>query len=196
MSTYIDSGNKIHASYDDWPPLLQKYIIYERVINKSEKTINGYYVDIRSFLRFLKIKNGLSNGQEKFEDILIGDIPEELITGVTSEDIVEFQYFLRQERNNSPRTSVRKLSALQSFYKYLVTKLRVMEINPVQDVDRPDIKEYEKKLPVYLSIEQAQTLLKSINTEFTERDYCIVTLFLNCGMRLTCKHKPLRYSRR
>ena len=185
MSTYIDSGNKIHASYDDWPPLLQKYIIYERVINKSEKTINGYYVDIRSFLRFLKIKNGLSNGQEKFEDILIGDIPEELITGVTSEDIVEFQYFLRQERNNSPRTSVRKLSALQSFYKYLVTKLRVMEINPVQDVDRPDIKEYEKKLPVYLSIEQAQTLLKSINTEFTERDYCIVTLFLNCGMRLT-----------
>ena len=88
-----------------------------------------------------------------------------------------------RERDNAPATRARKLSSLEGFYKYLCNKMKVLEINPTDDVETPALK---KRLPKYLSLNEGVELLKNVQSDFYERDYCILTLFLNCGMRLSC----------
>lgn len=184
MSTYIDSRDPSkHDAYDDCPPLVARYLKDSEVIRgRSPRTVNGYYIDLRTFFRFLKQSRGLVPADAEPDSIILTDIGLDLIRSVTATDILEFLYYATRQRGNAPATRARKLSSIKGFYKYLCTKLKLIEANPADDVDSPALK---KALPKYLTLSEGLELLSQVNTDFYERDYCILTLFLNCGMRLS-----------
>lgn len=153
----------------------------------SENTVKEYYYDLRMFVRFIKRRKGLVDSSIDFDDIPIEDINAELFESVTKQDIYAYNAFLERERKISNRSKFRKISSIRSFYNYLHSKIDIIKVNPVIDIDMPKI---EKTLPIYLSLEQSLKLLKTIENSklkmvYKKRDYAIVTLFLNCGMRLS-----------
>lgn len=153
----------------------------------SENTIKEYYYDLRIFVRFIKRRKNLVNDDVNFDDIIVEDITPEILESVTKQDIYSYNAFLERKRKINNRSKFRKLSSVRSFYNYLFTKIDIISKNPVVDIDMPKI---EKTLPVYLTLEQSLNLLKTIENSnskpvYKKRDYAIVTLFLNCGMRLS-----------
>ncbi len=184
MSTYIDSRKPSkHGDYKDCPPLVVEFLYNSETIRGlSPRTVNGYYIDLRTFFRFLKLHRGLVPPDTALEDIPIQEIDLTFIEKVTTSEIYEFLHYVTRERENGAATRARKLSSLKGFFKYLCNKKKVLKNNPTDDVDTPALK---KRLPKYLSLSEGITLLKNIQSDFYERDYCIITLFLNCGMRLS-----------
>ena len=153
----------------------------------SENTVKEYYYDLRMFVRFIKRRKGLVDSSIDFDDIPIEDINAEILESVTKQDIYAYNAFLERERKISNKSKFRKISSIRSFYNYLHSKIDIIKVNPVIDIDMPKV---EKTLPVYLSLEQSLKLLKTIENSklkavYKKRDYAIVTLFLNCGMRLS-----------
>lgn len=153
----------------------------------SENTVKEYYYDLRMFVRFIKRRKGLVDSSIDFDDIPIEDINAEILESVTKQDIYAYNAFLERERKISNRSKFRKISSIRSFYNYLHSKIDIIKVNPVIDIDMPKV---EKTLPIYLSLEQSLKLLKTIENSklkmvYKKRDYAIVTLFLNCGMRLS-----------
>ena len=169
--------------YDEASPIIMDYLTYMSVIKgKSQNTVNEYFLDLRTFFRFIKKKRGLVANDYEFTDIKIKDADLNLIKTVTLEDAYSFMLFLQSERSNSARTRSRKVSSLMSFFEYLTNRKMLLDKNPVAELETP---KPGKRLPVYLTLEQCYTLLNVIDGEFKERDYCIIILFLNCGMRLS-----------
>lgn len=153
----------------------------------SENTVKEYYYDLRVFVRFIKKRKNLVDESIDFNDIAIEDISPEVLESVTKQDIYAYNAFLERERKISNRSKFRKISSVRSFYNYLYAKIEVIKKNPIIDIDMPKI---EKTLPVYLTLDQSLNLLKTIEKSkikalYKKRDYAIVTLFLNCGMRLS-----------
>ena len=153
----------------------------------SDNTVKEYYYDLRVFVRFIKKRKNLVDESIDFNDIAIEDISPEVLESVTKQDIYAYNAFLERERKISNRSKFRKISSVRSFYNYLFAKIEVIKKNPIIDIDMPKI---EKTLPVYLTLDQSLNLLKTIEkskikTLYKKRDYAIVTLFLNCGMRLS-----------
>lgn len=164
-------------------PLLREYLIHLRVIkSKSEKTIEEYFIDIRTFFRFLKLHRDIVSTEVPFDSIPIDDIDIDLIRSVTLADAYEFMTYLADERNNNSSTRLRKTSSLRGFFNFLTLKKHILEENPLKELETPQQK---KSKPKYLSLEESIKLLESIDGKHRERDYCIVTLFLNCGLRLS-----------
>lgn len=152
----------------------------------STNTCKEYYYDIRLFLRYLKQRRGLVKDIE-FNKIDIDDITPEILKTVKKQDIYAFNAYLEKTRNMSNRSKHRKISSIRAFFKYLSTKIDVIEYNPLENIDMPKI---NKTLPEYLDLNEAisflETIEKSNRSEpYKSRDYCIATLFLNCGMRLS-----------
>lgn len=163
------------------PPLLKEYLGYSETIRgRSANTINEYFTDIRTFLRFLKRSRGLVPPTLSEDEISIQDVGADLLRSVTLTDAYEYMNYLRNERQNTNQTRARKTSSLRMFFKYLTDYAHVLENNPLQNLDTPKLK---KALPQYLTLDQSLQLLNSISGEFAERDYCMITLFLNCGLR-------------
>lgn len=153
----------------------------------SDNTVKEYYYDLRVFVRFIKKRKNLVDESIDFNDIAIEDISPEVLESVTKQDIYAYNAFLERERKISNRSKFRKISSVRSFYNYLYAKIEVIKKNPIIDIDMPKI---EKTLPVYLTLDQSLNLLKTIEKSkikalYRKRDYAIVTLFLNCGMRLS-----------
>lgn len=168
---------------NDCPEPLKNFLFYmETIQGRSVRTVEAYYIDLRTFFRFLLMRRGLVDAQKPFEEISIQNVTIELLSDVTLSEAYEFLNYTLSERKNNPKTRARKVSALRSFYKYLTVKAHVLEENPIQDLEIPAQK---KTLPKYLSLEESKALLNHVDGEFSERDYCIITLFLNCGLRLS-----------
>lgn len=153
----------------------------------SDNTVKEYYYDLRVFVRFIKRRKNLVDDSIDFNDIPIEDISPEELERVTKQDIYAYNAFLERERKISNRSKFRKISSVRSFYNYLYAKIEVIKKNPIIDIDMPKV---EKTLPVYLTLDQSLNLLKTIEKAkmkpvYKKRDYAIVTLFLNCGMRLS-----------
>lgn len=153
----------------------------------SDNTVKEYYYDLRVFVRFIKKRKNLVDESIDFNDIAIEDISPEVLESVTKQDIYAYNAFLERERKISNRSKFRKISSVRSFYNYIYAKIEVIKKNPIIDIDMPKI---EKTLPVYLTLDQSLNLLKTIEKSkikalYKKRDYAIVTLFLNCGMRLS-----------
>ncbi len=183
MSTYIKPGQRSCGHYLDCPEILLEYLNYSEAIKGlSVKTVNAYYMDLRSFFRFLLLRKELVSRQLSFEEIKIEPVDLALLKTVNKEDLYEFAYFLTKERSNSATTRARKLSAVKSYFHYLCNKTGKLPLNPAQDLEMPKIK---KSLPKYLSLQESKELLGNVESDFQQRDYCILTLFLNCGMRLS-----------
>ena len=174
--------------FDKFPPIIKEYSRYLAVIKgNGEKTVCEYLMDLRTFFRFIKTKRqGVSRGKENFEKISISDISLEDVRSVKNEDIIEYLIFANFERVNSSTTRMRKLSALRSFFRYICEKKGYMDINPTTNVDAP---KPAKTLPKYMEYEECIKLLEAIRSDIESptlvRDYAIVVLFLNTGMRLS-----------
>lgn len=168
---------------DDCPYYLEDFLINLSVIkNRGDLTGNEYYLDIRTFLRYLKVKHKLVPGDASFEEIKISDVPIELIENFEERDAYQYMIWLKDVRKNGVSARARKTTSLKQFYKYLAEKAKLIPKNNMAGLNVPVIK---KSLPKYLTLSEVQQLLASIETNHKERDYCIVTLFINCGMRLS-----------
>ena len=165
------------------PKVLKNYIVYMNTIqNKSENTIDGYRIDITMFLRYLKLFRYLVPLDTDFETINIKDITDEFMTTITLPELHSFIKFTDEYKNNCSATRARKVAVLKSFFKYMHDKIKLIKENPALELESP---RQSKKLPVYLSLEESESLLNSVNGRNKERDYCMITLFLNCGLRLS-----------
>ena len=166
-----------------FPPFVFEYLNYNSVIkNRSDLTVQEYANDLHTFFRFLKQIRGLVPSDTPFEEIKINDLTIETIASVTLNDAYMFLVYCKDERENNERTRARKATTLRMFYKYLTVQKRLLNENPLQELDSPKIK---KSLPKYLTLDESLDLLNAVDGKFKERDYCIITLFLNCGMRLS-----------
>lgn len=186
MSIYLDTKNPgKHKPFDDASTDIVEYVRYLEVIaGKSANTAFSYYCDLRTFSRFMKQRRGLVS-----EDLALKEIdPKGLDTAfwgtVTKEDIYEFLYFLSSSCGNKKSSTARRLASLHGFYDYLVNQVNRLEYDPTAAIHPP---KQDKVLPKYLTQEQSVELLESTQyqSDFPERDYCMVVLFLNCGMRLS-----------
>lgn len=183
MSTYINPRKPSKALYSDCPDFLKKFLNYIKAIkNLSDRTVNGYYLDLRTYLRFLKM-NLIGIDFEDFNSITISDISVELVQNASTDDIYDFLSFCAGALENSPAARCRKLSAIKSFYKYYTTKSGLFDNNPALDIETP---KKPKRQPKFLSFDECVDLLKAAAaTNTKERDICMIALFLNCGMRLS-----------
>ena len=164
-------------------PILKDYLFYLLTIKeKSERTVNEYFIDLRTFFRFLKFKRGFVPKEIPFDEIKIDDVDLELIKSVTLFDAYEFMDYVKTERSNNSSTRLRKSSSLKGFFNYLTVKKHLIDSDPFTELETPKQK---KSLPKYLTLEQSVRLLEAVDGKHKERDYCILTLFLNCGLRLS-----------
>ncbi|MBO5906787.1 MAG: tyrosine recombinase XerC [Clostridia bacterium] len=174
--------------YKALPSFLRDYASYLAAIKgNSEKTVCEYLLDLRTFFRYYKVnREGLELSPEEFEKLSISDITVKDAADVTAQNIINFLMYAGFDRKNSTTTRMRKLSAIKSFFKYAYTKRHLIDKNPTTDVDAP---KKNSTLPKYLSVEEAVRLLEAVRSDnesnTTERDYTIITLFLNTGMRLS-----------
>ena len=171
------------ANYDDCPELLRDFLYYmETIKNLSPRTIDSYYIDLRAFFRFFKVHKKRCDADSPFSEIKIKDITKEDIESVSIEDIYEYLHFIMREQSNGSRTRARKITSLRSFYKYLTVKAHRIDNDPVKNIEMPKVR---TALPKYLTLDESLALLETPEGEHALRDYCILTLFLNCGMRLS-----------
>ena len=165
----------------DCPPVLREYLGYmETVKGRSANTVDGYYIDLRTFFRFLLTERGLADGSSAEPSILSVDLP--LLRTVTLNDLFEFLNYTRMDRNNSNVTRARKVSALRQFFHYLTDVTHQLDDDPAKNLSMPKL---PARMPKYLSLEQSIELLSLPENAgaYAERDYCILTLLLNCGLR-------------
>lgn len=166
----------------DVPQDVKNFLSYLiNIKGKSEKTINEYYYDLRTFFRFMKCHR-LMDSFDNFEEIDCSDISLDFIRDITLDDLYEYLMYTNSSRDNNANSRARKVSSLKSFFNYLSNKAHLLDVNITKELDSPKI---PSKLPVFLSLDESRKLLENIDGEFKIRDYCIITLFLNCGMRLS-----------
>lgn len=170
----------------DLPTMVIDFLNYlETIKGKSLNTVTGYKIDLQIFLKFMKVHKGCKIDDDlEFEEIPINDIDENFIKEIKLTDLYAFLSFAERERNNSTYARARKVATLKSFYKFLYGKAKVITENPTLELESPKI---NKRHPVYLTLEQSIHLLSSLDENNINyyRDLCILTLFLNCGMRLS-----------
>ena len=178
----------------DAPQILREFLTYISTIRgKSQKTAHEYYLDLRLFFRVLKHNKGLADKELPLDKIDIRDIDADFLKTITLTDVYDYLQFMAQRRptqQNSAATDyglstnsrARKVSAIRTFFHYLTDKKHLLEVNPVSGLESPTVR---KELPVYLSTDDSVRLLEAVQGDYAERDYCILTLFLNCGMRVS-----------
>ncbi len=176
------------------PPILRDFLTYHEAIQgHSKKTVDEYFLDLRNFFRYIKIEKGLASRSAELDEIDISDVDLALVRSVTLSDVYSYMNYLSRDRAQHPNSKntdygllassrARKIAAIRSFYKYLTNKAKLLTENPMQDLDSPRMK---KSLPRYLDLDSSIQLLDSVDGPFQERDRCILTLFLNCGLRIS-----------
>jgi len=168
------------------PPLLADYLNYiETIKGKSKETALVYFYDLRLFFRFLLVRYNAVSEHTEFDDIDISSVDADFLRRVTLSDLYSFLTYLGRERANSGYARARKVAALKSFFNYEFTKVKSIDANPAAELESPKI---VKRLPKYLDIDESRRLLKTADESESlqrERNYAILTLFLNCGMRLS-----------
>lgn len=178
----------VQNTYSDCPDYLKEFLFYLLTIKgRSRRTVDAYYVDLRTFFRYLKcvkMESGDPTDQEYFNSRCISDVPLEILGGLSLGDVYTFLNYTAEDRENSAKTRSRKVSALRSFYQYLTNKAGYLKRNPVENLEVPADK---KSVPRYLTLEESLELLTHIDPAAPSyaRDYCMITLMLNCGMRLS-----------
>lgn len=164
------------------PPVIRDFLTYNETIRgKSSRSVEGYFLDLQTFFRYILLVRGLVPKGAEFEKITIEKVDIELIKTVTVSDLYAFLVFCKEERQNGAATRARKTSTLRIFFKYLSVQTHQLDNNPAEMLETPKVKQ---SLPKHLTLEDSLELLNSVEGPYKERDYCILTLFLNCGLRL------------
>ena len=178
--------------YSDCPQVLREFLIYhENIMGQSQLTISEYYLDLRMFLRFIKLMRADMPITTDLDSIDIRDIDISFVRDIDTPDIFDFLSYLANDRAVNPESAApdygisaaaraRKLSSIKSFYKYLTVRTKQLEENPVAELEYPKLR---KSLPKYLTLDQSAALLQAVSGQNEKRDYAILMLFLNCGIR-------------
>lgn len=176
--------------YHDCPLILRDFLTYHETIKgQSQRTISEYYLDLRMFLRFIKLMRNEMPMNTPLEDIPIKDIDVTFVGSISMSEVFDFLSYLANDRVSAPESMergiaaparARKLSAIKSFYKYLTVRTKQLTENPVADLEYPKLR---KSLPKYLTMDQSAALLRAVSGPNEKRDYAILMLFLNCGIR-------------
>lgn len=181
----ILKGEKNMIKREENPEFLNSFLDYSvTILNKSPNSIKEYNYDLTMFLRFIKLYFKMTD-ETNVKAIKIDDMTIDTIKKITLDDIHAFIAYLMREYHSKATTRARKVSTIRIFFKYLSRKAKLIEVNPAQDLETPKL---DKRLPKYLSLEDSRKLLNVTSNEDNrncERDYAIITLFLNCGMRLS-----------
>ena len=165
------------------PPIIRDFLTYSEIIKgKSSRSVQGYYLDLQTFFRYILSVRGLVEKDVEFSDIDISPVDINLIKTITISDLYSYLVFCKEERNNNAATRARKTSTLRIFFKYLCNQTHQIETNPAEMLDSPKVKQ---SLPKHLTLENSFELLNAVDGPNKERDYCILVLFLNCGLRLS-----------
>lgn len=167
----------------EMPPVIRDFLSYMQTIKgKSANTVQVYFYDLRVFFRFMKLYKNAIDKNTEFNDIQISDIDIPFVKAISLSDLYAFMAYVSNNRDNSSYARARKVACLKSFFKYLTLKAKLLDSNPAAELESPKIL---KRLPRYLNIEESKQLLNSVEGVFSERDYAIITIFLNCGLRLS-----------
>lgn len=182
------------ADYSEAPEILRDFLAYHETIKAhSQKTVDEYYLDLRNFFRYLKWRKDPALRALELDEIPILDVDINFVKDISLTDVYDYLTYLSRDRArhpNSPDTEyglgaasrARKIATLRSFFNYLTNKKHLLEANPIKDLDSPKTR---KTLPKYLTLDESVTLLESVDGRNRERDLCILTLFLNCGLRIS-----------
>ena len=175
----------VNLNADQNPEYVNSFLDYSlTILNKSPNSVKEYNYDLTMFLRYIKIQYHLTN-ETDFKSITIKDIPLDMIKQITSQDIMSFLSFMALNLKAKAATRARKISTIRIFFSYLSQKAKIIENNPAQNIETP---KKEKRMPRYLTLDDSKKLLSVTmdeNDENKERDYAIITIFLNCGLRLS-----------
>ena len=172
----------------EYPPIFREFANYKLAIqNRSKLTVEEYLLDLDQFFRYYLCKcKSKKVTLEAFEAQTLEAVDLTLCGRITSYDIIEFVGWQAADRDNKPAARARKLSAIRSFYKFLTTTKHYLPENPARDVEGPRVKQ---ALPKFLTLDESIQLLDTVRADTqsknVKRDYCMITLFLNCGMRLS-----------
>ena len=177
-------------TYQDCPQVLREFLSYHETIKgQSKRTVSEYYLDIRMFLRFVKLMRNELPVNTPLEDVPIKDVDLDFVRSISSTEVFDFLSFLANDRvpegsHDDPgigsAARARKLSAIKSFYNYRSVSTKQIKENPVKDIEFPKIR---RSLPKYLTLEESTALLKAVSGPNQKRDFAILMLFLNCGIR-------------
>lgn len=167
------------------PDFVNSFLDYTiTILNKSPNTVKEYNYDIANFLKYIKKQFKLTD-EADFKEIKINDMDISILKKITLQDIHGYISYMAIDLKSSPATRARKISAIRVFFKYLTSKAKIIDVNPAQDLETPKL---GKRMPRYLSLEESKKLL-NVSQDDTDRnsirDHAIITLFLNCGMRLS-----------
>lgn len=172
-----------YSNSPDLPILLKEFLQHIYVVkNKSTLTVEEYCLDNKLFLKFLKREKGLVPSSVTVEEVDIRDIDIEFIKNITLLDAYTFLTYCKNERDNDAASRARKVSSIRAFFKYLTVQRKLLKENPMEELETPKLK---KSKPKYLTLDESLKLLDCVDGKFKERDYCILVLFLNCGLRLS-----------
>ncbi|MDD2418074.1 MAG: tyrosine recombinase XerC [Oscillospiraceae bacterium] len=162
-------------------PLLRDFLGYMEVVKgRSVNTVEEYFIDLRTFFRTIKKLGGIVPQDTEMDNIKIDDIDIELIRSITLQDVYQYLNYAKNDRENHARSLARKCCSLRVFFRHLTNYTHQLDVNPVLNLDTPKAK---KSLPKYLTLEQSISLLQSADGEYAQRDFCMMTLLLNCGLR-------------
>lgn len=168
------------------PDVVRQFLIYNEAIkNKASSSIDEYFRDLQTFFRYIKLIKGKVFDDTPFDRIEINDVDIDLIKTINVNDLYSYLIFCKDDRNNNSTTRARKVSTLRQFFKYLTVHTHQLDENPAELLDAPKLK---KALPKHLTLDNSLKLLNSVKEsdgKNSVRDYCIITLFLNCGLRLS-----------
>ena len=176
------------------PQILRDFLSYHETVKAhSKRTVDEYFLDLRNFFRYMKQIRDPALTSKPLDEIDIMDVDLDFVASVTLTDIYGYMTYLSRDRvqhQNSPNSDyglnaasrARKIATIRSFYNYLTNKMHLLRENPVKDIDSPKL---QKTLPKYLTLDESLTLLDAVDGKNQERDYCILTLFLNCGLRIS-----------
>ncbi len=174
----------MYINYNDLcPSPLSDFLEYSIAIKgRADKTVSEYFLDLRTFYRFLVIRFKLSSDVDNFEEIDISPVTLDVIKKVKIMDLHSFIAYTDRQRKNTNRTKARKMAAIRSYFKYLNSIVKLIPENPALDLETP---KNSSRLPVALTLDESKNLLSSISGSNEKRDYAIIMLFLNCGLRLS-----------
>ena len=178
---------------EDAPQVIKEFLVYmESIMGRSPQTVSEYYLDLRTFFRYIMaVRSSLPT--DELEKIDISNIDLPFVAAVTQSEVYDYLLYVSRSRpkfhnsaattyGNTAKTRARKMASLRAFFKYYCDKTKQIAVNPVANIDIPKT---QKSLPKFLSLNESVKLLESVDGKYKERDYCILTLFLNCGLRVS-----------
>jgi site-specific recombinase XerD len=165
------------------PQPVREFLVYHDTIKgQSTATVDSYFLDLRTFTRYLMIARDLVPRDTALEDVNIQNADLTFYGSVTLAEVYDFLAYLSRDRGLNAASRARMITSLKGFYKYLTVKTKQLSVNPLENLDTPKL---QKALPHYLTLEESQRLLMAVDGKNKDRDYCILCLFLNCGLRIS-----------